>query len=362
MSDKGEKRVRNSSIELMKVIAILMIILSHSMPDGDGSLGASYIDIDHVTTNWQLFVAGLFKNMGQIGNDMFLAASCWFLVDSKEAKRSKIAGIIADSWFCSIFMLIVFLLLGYSFSLKYIVKQFFPVTFGNCWFVTCFLIFYAVHPLLHAALDSMDQKQLLRFNIIFFIMYNCLSFIMGNTMFYSTELMGFFGFYFLVGYLKRYKADTYKNVTFSSSVLCLGIMLWLLSFMATNFLGFKVDMLSDQLMRWDNILNPCFVLIGIGAFGVALNYDFHNRFINYISSLSLLIYMLHCNIIIRQYGRWDAFAVIKERYGYDHLVGWILLCALFNLVMSLIIAIVFDKSIRKWMRRIFDTILEKARL
>ena len=49
----SEKTKRNSSIELMKVIAIVMIVLSHSMPDGDGTLGASYIDIDSVTTNWQ---------------------------------------------------------------------------------------------------------------------------------------------------------------------------------------------------------------------------------------------------------------------------------------------------------------------
>ena len=314
------KTKRNSSIELMKVIAIMMIILSHSMPDGDGSLGVSFIDIDTVTTNCQLLLAGLFKNMGQIGNDMFLVASCWFLVDSKQAKRSKVAGFLADSWFCSILMLVVFLMLGYSFSIKYIFKQFFPATFNNCWFLTCFVLFYMIHPLLHAALESMDQKTLLRFNVVFFILYNCIGFLMGNTMFYFSELIGFCGFYFLVGYLKKYAADTFMKKSFSLAVLFAGIVLWILSFAATDFLGFKVSMLSDQLMRWDTIMNPCFVLIGVGAFGLAHSGSFYSKAINYISSLSLIIYMLHANIIIRQYGRWDLFAWIKSNFGYDRLI------------------------------------------
>lgn len=352
------KTKRNSSIELMKVIAIMMIILSHSMPDGDGSLGASFIDIDTVTTNWQLLLAGLFKNMGQIGNDMFLVASCWFLVDSKQAKRSKVAGFLADSWFCSILMLVVFLMLGYSFSIKYIFKQFFPATFDNCWFLTCFVLFYMIHPLLHSALESMDQKTLLRFNVVFFVLYNCIGFLMGNTMFYFSELIGFCGFYFLVGYLKKYAAETYMKKSFSLTVLLAGIVLWILSFAATDFLGFKVSMLSDQLMRWDTIMNPCFVLIGVGAFGLAHSGTFYSKAINYISSLSLIIYMLHANIIIRQYGRWDLFAWIKSNFGYDRLILWILAYAVVNLVASVVVATVYDKTLRKYMHKIFDSMLK----
>ncbi|PHU34394.1 acyltransferase family protein [Pseudobutyrivibrio ruminis] len=355
----SEKTNRNSSIELMKVIAIVMIILSHSMPDGDGSLGASYIDIDSVTTNWQLLLAGLFKNMGQIGNDIFLVASCWFLVDSKQAKRSKLAGFLADSWFCSILMLIVFLALGYSFSLKYIVKQFFPATFNNCWFLTCFILFYMIHPLLHVALESMSQKSLLRFNIMFFIMYNCMGFIMGNTMFYFSELIGFCGFYFLVGYIKKYASELYMNKGLNIKILMAGIVLWLVSFAATDFLGFKVGMLSDQLMRWDTIMNPCFVLIGIGAFGLAHTGEFYNSFINYISSLSLIIYMLHANIIIRQYGRWDLFAWIKANYGYDKLILWIFAYAVVNVVMSVFLATIYDRTVRRLFHRGFEFIVEK---
>ncbi len=349
-----EKKVRNSSIELMKVIAIIMIILSHSMPDGDGSLGASYIDIDTVTTNWQLLVAGLFKNMGQIGNDMFLAASCWFIVDSKKVDGKKVSHLFADSWFCSILMLLLFLALGYSFSLKYIIKQLFPATFNNCWFLTCYIIFYAIHPLLHAALESMGKKQLLCFNIIFFVMYNCMGFIMGNTMFYFSELFGFIGIYYLVGYLKKYAIVTYGDNSFNFKVLFAGIGLWIISFFATDYLGFHVGLLSDQLMRWDTIMNPCFVLIGIGAFGIAKNNQFYNKTVNYISSLSLIIYMLHANIIIRQYGRFDLFQCIKDSYGYDKLIIWILLYAAVNIVGAILIATIYDKLVRKYMHALFE--------
>ncbi len=205
----------------------------------------------------------------------------------------------------------------------------------------------------------MEQKTLLRFNIMFFIMYNCMGFIMGNTMFYFSELIGFCGFYFLVGYIKKYASELYMNKGRNIKILMAGIVLWLVSFAATDFLGFKVGMLSDQLMRWDTIMNPCFVLIGIGAFGLAHTGEFYNSFINYISSLSLIIYMLHANIIIRQYGRWDLFAWIKANYGYDKLILWILAYAVVNVVVSVFLATIYDRTVRRLFHRGFEFIVEK---
>lgn len=341
----------------MKIIAMIIIVLSHSMPDGDSTMPASHIDIDYATTNIQIIVAQIFKAFGHTGNILFLLASCWFMIDSKRTNVKKIAQIFGDSFFISVCWLIVFLMLGYDLGLKEIFKQFFPVTFNHCWFVTCFLIFYAIHPLLAYAVENMEKKQLLTFNIVYFIMYNCIGFIMHNTYFYYSDLIGFFGLYFLVAYIKKYMSETIRDIRINIFLIVGGIVLELLLLVVTGIGSTKISFLDGQMMRWDTFMNPCLLLIGIGLFNIALNKEFYCNIINYISSLSLLIYMIHANFLVRQYGRFDLFAWIKANYGYGRLVLWMLMFACVNFFGSILIATIYDKSLRKHVHALFEKII-----
>jgi len=205
------KAQRNSSIELLKILAIILIVLSHSMPDGDVAVYSGAIDINTVTSNLQLILAGYMKNLGQIGNDIFLVCSAWFLVDSDKVKTEKITNMIGDCFVISVGMLAIFSLAGYKFPIKYIIKQFFPVSFANCWFLTCYLLLYAIHPLLNIIIKSVKKETLLCFNLTFFILYNCMGFVMGNSLFYFSMLIGFIGIYFFVAYIKVYLNESSSN-------------------------------------------------------------------------------------------------------------------------------------------------------
>ena len=66
---------RSSSVELLKIIAIIFIVISHAMPDNvTGSL-KEIIDINCATTNVQYFIVALLHNLGQIGNVIFIISS-----------------------------------------------------------------------------------------------------------------------------------------------------------------------------------------------------------------------------------------------------------------------------------------------
>lgn len=184
-------RQRNSSIELIKVIAIIMIVLSHGMPDGDVTVFNSAIDLGLAPINIQYFIIGLFHNMGQIGNDIFLVCSAWFLVDSKRTNVNKIFSMIGDCFVVSIIMLAIFSIAGYRLPTTYLIKQFLPVTFGNSWFLTCYLLLYAIHPLLNIIIENIGKKNLLLLNTIFIILYCCMSFIMNCSLFFYSDYIGF---------------------------------------------------------------------------------------------------------------------------------------------------------------------------
>ena len=74
---------RNSNIELLKLISMMMICISHStayyVPNYD-PLSDAYINLNHATTNPQIFILIIFYYLGQIGNAIFLTCSAFFFI------------------------------------------------------------------------------------------------------------------------------------------------------------------------------------------------------------------------------------------------------------------------------------------
>lgn len=71
---------RNSSIELLKIVAVFLIVLSHSLPVNN-SEAEWYINIKSATSNVSYISMLFFSYCGQIGNEIFFICSAWFLVD-----------------------------------------------------------------------------------------------------------------------------------------------------------------------------------------------------------------------------------------------------------------------------------------
>ncbi len=206
---ENEKKImRNSSIELIKIIAIIFIVLSHSMPNGDINKHSSAIDIN-LGTNFQMSSIQLMHNLGEIGNAIFLICACWFLLDSKKTNGEKIATLIGDAFFVSVVSLIIFSIMGYKFPLNYLYKQFIPVMSGNSWFLSAYILLYAIHPLLNMIIEMLDKKRLCSISVCLFIMYSCIYLVLANKGFYYSRIIGFVTIYFITAFVK--KADYIKS-------------------------------------------------------------------------------------------------------------------------------------------------------
>lgn len=347
---------RNSGIELLKIFAMTLIILSHSMPDQVGATLPGSIDIDTVTNNMQLILAGFIKNFGQIGNNIFLMCSIWFLLGSEKVKINKVSNMIGDCFFISVLGFVVFTLLGYRFPASYILKQFMPVTFSCSWYLTCYLLLYAIHPILNHGIKAMSKEKLLLFILIYFVLYNCMGFVMDNSLFYYSHLIGFIGIYFMVSYVKNYMTNHSSDLKLNLVMLVIGIAGWICSSGLTALLGSKFGFFAHAMQRWNKFMNPCFILIALSLFNILRQKQFYNAAINYISSLSLLVYMIHTNRIIRDYVRFDLFAMIESKYGFQHILLWILLFAIVSAVGATLLAIIYNKSFQKIIHKIFEGI------
>ena len=54
----------------------------------------------------------------------------------------------------SLAMLALMIVPGVHPSAKDVIKSFFPTTFANNWFITCYLMLYAIHPAINLALEK----------------------------------------------------------------------------------------------------------------------------------------------------------------------------------------------------------------
>lgn len=109
----NEKRINNrqSGIELLKIIAMLLIVISHNAQSVSGAENfiINNVNINQPTTNLFIFISQFFRSFGALGNNMFLLSSIWFLVDSKNVKLNKIAYITLDTYVFSVIFMLIFL-------------------------------------------------------------------------------------------------------------------------------------------------------------------------------------------------------------------------------------------------------------
>ena len=91
MSNKKNINNRQSGIELLKIIAMFGIVISHSTQSVSSAENfiINNVNIEQPTMDFSIFISQFFRSFGALGNDMFLLSSIWFLIDSKNVKLNK---------------------------------------------------------------------------------------------------------------------------------------------------------------------------------------------------------------------------------------------------------------------------------
>lgn len=103
---------RNSGIELLKIFAIFLIVVSHVVRTLSGtntyiSYQEYVINLSHATTDLQQLVATMIRYIGRLGNTLFFVCSAWFLLDSKRINKRKMLQILMDIWVISVGIFVI---------------------------------------------------------------------------------------------------------------------------------------------------------------------------------------------------------------------------------------------------------------
>lgn len=349
------KNKRNSSIELLKILGLILIVLSHAVPFYGDKSAISYININMATSNISEFILIVFKNIGQIGNIIFIASSAYFLLESQKTKVEKIVNIIMDCFIISITYLLIYVLAGIDISMKEILKQFLPITFKNNWFIGCYILLYILHPFLNKIIYSVNKKTLLRINMFLIIGYCLIALTIGSETYYHSQLIDFIIIYFIVAYNKLYLTEFSKNEKYNKILLIIGTLGALSLLVLTNILGLKIEIFKNVMLHWNHMNNIFYIMIGISMLNIFTNKYFENKTINYISSLSLLFYVIHENSLFRNYTKPLFY---QHVFQYGNILMWVLIESLLLIIYGIIISIIYDKTLHKLTRKFANWIFK----
>lgn len=339
---------RNSSIELLKIFAMFLIVVFHVNMSLNGSLILpSAFGFDN-SLHPSSFARQIFTFFGPFGNMIFWVCSCWFLVSNDRMSCRKVFFIIADIWLISMLILIPSVMyLGAGTIGKNILYCCFPTFFANNWYMTCYLLVFAIHPLLNLIIKNFNQRSYLRFTLAITLMYSVTALLYPGK-FFTNSLVIFIVVYFIVGYLKFYCRAFNNNLKLNFSLLLISIFAICAYLLFFDVLRVYYGIDNGISRIWASNENTFVVLIAISSLNIAKHFTFHSRTINYISSLTLLIYIIHENLIVREFYRVPIWKWMAQRFGTDYILVEHLCYSTILFFVAMILAAIYKSTIKQW--------------
>lgn len=362
-----DRQTCDSGIELLKIFAIFVIVINHTVQSLTNEAynipnNGFVIDISRATTNIQCILLQIFRHFGVLGNSVFFICSAWFLLKSKNWNKKKWLFMVIEIWVVSIVIFIItYIILHGNISIGIIISSLFPTTFGNNWYMTCYLLFYPIHPILNSIVNMMNQRQLFRSTLVMVFLYVFMNFI-NCSWFFSSAIILWITIYFAIAYMQKYLMSFVDNIRENIILFIIGVIGFIGIILITDICGLYSQVLSDKVMRWVNNCNPFLLAMSIAMFNIARNIHFKNRFINYISKLSLLIYIIHENIILRTYFRPAMWNYVYKRFGYSDVIQWVFIISFIIFIFGILCSILYVLTLQRFVNKVSGKLYEVVRI
>lgn len=322
-----------------------------------GGGGIGYINLWLSTENVQFIVLKILKNLGSIGNLIFFVCSVWFLCDDEFIDIKKPIKMILDVWIVSVIWLVVCCILGIDLELKNIVRSLLPTLFANNWYITYYLMIYAVHPFLNWIIWKASKRQLAVFSMSLFVIYFGFAWIKDD-LFGNNFLVHFLALYFIVAYIKKYGLKIMTDRKCVCFAVIFGAFGVISAAILINYLGLQIPLFQNKTLMLATRNNPFSLIFTVGLFFIFIKIDFVSFIVNRISSTSLLVYIIHENLLFKTYIRPYFYVYVYETYGYNNIVFWTMVLSTIIFGFSFLLSIFYQFTIQKITSNIVAKLVE----
>lgn len=312
---------RISNIELLRIIAMFMIVASHLACHGvqhcNDSINAYKIWQAGSTFN-KIFVSFLTPG-GMIGVACFFMITGYFNIEKNSFSLKKV--VLQGSFYglFSVLLLVVAKIMKYNFEdidfsvlFSTAVKSIFvPITNGNVWwFLTAYVYLMLLTPFLNRVAQKLNKKGYLFFILfVWLVVYS-----LDGTLFglYWSVQRGVL-FYLIGGDIKinidvkRFKAKSKEKIILT----LVAVLSWVVDFAAMFVTDGKRYIVNN---KPGNIMDTISVVFGngfilaipvvicsISIFVLFLSFEFENKFVNNIAKTTFGVYLIHDSVFARSF-------------------------------------------------------------
>lgn len=305
------KTARKSNYELMRIISMFLIVLSHVITHGRIIENTeSYPGIREIF----IFI----KIITLVHVNSFVLLSGYFQCTEK-FKQKKLWKIITEIIFYELVIMTVLIILKViPFDKNMIIGELFPIEliFNSYWFMKYYIILYCLSPFINNAINSFTKKQFESCLLVLTLFTSLLPFLCGlNSINNNGYSIYHFIFLYLVGsYLRKYPIeDNYFGKRLSKNLLQLFFLLLMIFSILNNYIlqkagialsgiNYTLDIISYSIKTTGMLYNNPFVIIqSICYFYIFKNISISNKIINKLGNLVMGIYLIHDNHFLRMH-------------------------------------------------------------
>lgn len=282
---------RNSNIELLRILSMLMIVFHHFSVHGK----FLYSGID---TN--VLYLDFIQMWGKIGVVVFMLISGYFLVSVQAIRTSKVIKLWLQAVFYSVILYIMTAALKFTdFSVVELVQAVFPFSSGLWWFASAYFVLYLLSPFINKLLNGISQKSFIGLLLLETLLWGVLG-IISRHGFQSNELISMIYIYTIGAYIRLYKNDVKLSKGKNIFYLAIAVFVTYLAKVGLEFAGTKMGLLAGYALWVYDYRSPFGIAVAVLLFYLFKNINLsNNKLINIISSATFGVYLIHDSNYIR---------------------------------------------------------------
>ncbi len=343
-----KKPARQSNIELLRIVSMLLIIAHHFAVHSGFTFAADDFSLN------SLFIKTLLIG-GKLGVNIFVLISGYFLCTKTDHNIKKAVSLHSQILFYSILYFIFSLTyLNQPFTAKGLNYFLTPIIHETWWFATSYFVMFILSPYVNRLLATLSQKEHRNLLILLGIMWSGIFTLSGYRL-QSNNVLWFFSLYALACYIRKYK-DEPRSPAKLYLYAALTTVLSVFVFVFTQYLG-KIHpyftSLSQRIYPMESIF---MATLSIFIFLAFKNTKMKSiAFINLISGATFGVYLLHDIPFIRPL-LWGELLKTASYANRKMLIPYAVLCVAGIFIVGAIIELIRQSFFRLWFDRCYNLI------
>lgn len=330
---------RASNLELLRIVAMLMIIALHQ----NGSANA-LASLEPHTANF--YIANIVEAICICSVNCFVLVSGYFMIDRNEAPVKKCVHLLIDVAFwgligcgCS------FVLWGEFSGINDIVIAVIPYIKGYRWFVRDYIILMLLAPFLNLGLTQLSKRNYQILVVVLLLVFSIWPSFFPNPPIddYGFSCVHFIQIYAIAGYIKRFGAQSFRPAMYLCGYLVSVALIFLSALVGSGYAY---------------AYNYLFVITAsVSLFLFFRSLSIQSGIVNKLASGAFDVFVIHTTSFFADLVYVRLFHVDTTLFGSSVLffVGFLLCPPVFYLFSSVLSAgkrWFFRKSIDKWLEKL----------